>query len=80
MPELKISLDGTGAWPDLIQRNVVPGTWTRLSALPHGMASGGLSIGIVVELPDGRVVFAETSWALLYVAARAIEAAYGAPA
>jgi len=80
MAELEISLDGLGAWPDLATRDVVHAHWTRLSALPGGMASGGLSIGIVVELPDGRLVFAETSWALLYVAARAIEARYGAPA
>ncbi len=75
MPQLTIAVDGDGAWPDLARREVVLGQWTHLSALP----GGELRIGIRVELPDGRVLYTETSWALLYVAAKAIEARYGAP-
>jgi len=77
--ELQLSLDGRGAWTDLATRDLVHGAWTRLGVMPGGMDSGALSIGIVVELPDGRLVVAETSWALLYVAAQAIAARYGAP-
>lgn len=80
MPMLHVSLDGEGAWPDLATRQVIQGQWERISALPEGMESGALSVGIVVELPDGRPCFAETSWALLYTAVKAIEARYGAPA
>jgi hypothetical protein len=42
-------------------------------------SSVDLRIGIRVELPDGRVLYTETSWALLYVAAQAIEKRHGAP-
>jgi hypothetical protein len=77
---LKIDIDGTGAWDDLASRDVVPGTWTRLAALPGGMTSGALSIAILVELPDGRAVLAETSWRLLHAAVTALAACYGVPA
>jgi hypothetical protein len=79
MPAFQIDLDGQNAWPDLATREVVQGAWTRLSALPAGMQSGALSIAIVVELPDGRPVCAETSWRLLHAACAAIAARYGAP-
>jgi len=80
MPLLDVNLDGDGAWPDLLGRSdLLTGAWTRLTALPAGMVSGRLSIGILVELPDGRLCFAETSWRLLYLAAKAIEARYGPP-
>ncbi len=79
MPILQVTLTGDGAWPDLATRDLVHGEWTRLNALAGGMASGGVSIGIIVELPDGRPVFAETSWRLLHAALKAIEARYGIP-
>jgi hypothetical protein len=78
-PILHISLEGDGAWPDLAAREIVEGQWTRINILPHGMASGRPSIGIVVELPDGRACFAETSWRLLHAAVKAMEARYGEP-
>jgi len=79
MPILRVTLDGENAWPDLATRDLVRGDWTRLTALPQGMTSGKLSIAICVELPDGRAVFAETSWALLHAAVQSITARYGAP-
>lgn len=41
--------------------------------LQAGMQSGKPSISILFELPDGSVVFAETSLALFLAAARAFE-------
>jgi hypothetical protein len=79
MPLVHVTLDGEHAWPDLATRDLVRGAWTRLTALPHGMTSGALSIAICVELPDGRAVVAETSWALLHAAVQAIAARYGVP-
>jgi len=79
MPALDVNLDGDNAWPDLRDIDLVSGMWTRLSALPGGMQSGSLSIGILVELPDGQKVFADTSWSLLYMAVRAMAARYGVP-
>lgn len=79
MPVLDFQIDGAGGWPDLVTRDVVVGHWTRLAALPGGMESGAPSVAIVVELPDGRPCFAETSFALLYTAVLAIAARYGVP-
>lgn len=43
--------------------------------LKHGMQSGKSSVSFMFELPDGTVVFAETSLALFQAAARAFVAA-----
>lgn len=79
MVPLEVSLDGTGAWQDLQTRDVVEGEWGRISYMPGGMTSGNASIGICIELPDGRPCFAQTSWQLLYTAVKAMEARHGAP-
>lgn len=36
--------------------------------LEGGMKSGAFSVGLRLDLPDGRVVVAETSWAALKAA------------
>lgn len=79
MPTLDVSLDGEGAWPDLAGRPLTQGALTRLTALPAGMASGRPSIGLLVETTEGQLVFAETSWVLLYNAVEALVARYGRP-
>ena len=48
-----------------------------IAALPGGMASGRTSLTIRIDLPNGDVVLAETSLALLQLAARAFTARYG---
>lgn len=40
----------------------------RLGMLPDGMSSGKPSVAIAITLEDGRVVLAETSYALLKAA------------
>lgn len=83
MPALDIILDGDSAWPELATREEdiihLPSAVLSVAVLPGGMASGRPSVAIRVDLPDGRVLIAETSWALLGAAARAIAARYGWP-
>lgn len=44
---------------------------TRVGILPNGTRSGKATVGLLVELPDGRKVIAETTLALFLMAARA---------
>ena len=86
MVALTIILQGDNAWPDLAQR-IVAGQVIHLgnnapaiqvAALPGGMTNGGTSIMLRIDLPDGRVVLAETSLALFLAAADAFRVRYGA--
>lgn len=80
MPALTIVLDGEGA-----AKEVAPGTTVHvlepftITALAGGMQSGKPSIALLIPLPDGRTVVAETSLALLLTAADAFRAKYGDP-
>jgi hypothetical protein len=74
---LSINLEGDGAFEDWKDKSPAHGRLTRLAALPGGMASGRPSIALGIELDDGTVVVAETSWNLLFTAAKAVEARYG---
>lgn len=49
----------------------------KMGVLEGGMASGKPSVSFGIYLPDGRVVFAETSLLLLQSAIRAFTARYG---
>lgn len=74
---LSISLDGDGAWPDLQEKPFGSGMATHVAVLPNGTSSGKPSISIRGKLDDGTEVVLQTTWNLLYTAARAIEARYG---
>lgn len=72
MPTLSIILDGDGAFPDLKDKEIIHITTPfAVCRLKSGMASGEDSVMIRIDLPDGRVVMAETSMALFQSAARA---------
>jgi len=43
-----------------------------IGLLRHGTAGGRASVGMVIELPDGTQIIAETSWRLLHNAVRAL--------
>lgn len=60
-------------------REVVRTQDITISGLPDGMTSGAPSVALFIELPDGRVVFAETSLKLLLTAADALVARFGDP-
>lgn len=77
MPEMTIDLDGDNAWPDLKdqERRVIhlaDETIIKVCALDGGMKSGKPSVCFRIDLPDGRVVLAETSARLFVMAAAAI--------
>lgn len=81
MPSINITFQEP-AWPDLAERrtdiihlgNGAPPM--GLAVLDHGMASGRPSVGLRIDLPDGKVVIAELSARLLVSAAVAIQARY----
>jgi hypothetical protein len=65
MPAMSILLNGEDAWPelkDLPADNLIHVTDPiQVARLKGGMASGKTSVAIRIDLPDGRVVIAETS-------------------
>lgn len=82
MPALHIHLDGEGAWPDLAGRDDVihlaDAARFEMGGLAGGMQSGAASVAFRLDLPDGRVVVAETSWRLFAMAFHAFAARFGA--
>lgn len=74
---LNINLDGDGAFADLVDETWQGGTIEGVAALPEGTTGGKPSVALKVRCADGSYVVAETTWNLLYSAARAIEARYG---
>jgi hypothetical protein len=50
------------------------GTVQRIGLLPGGTTGGRPSIAMIVRLSDGRQVLAETTWALMETAVRALAA------
>lgn len=70
------------AWPDLHGRDVIHlanDTRIEIAGLEGGMASGLPSVAMRLDLPDGRVVVAETSLVLFLTAADGLKARYGDP-
>jgi len=78
MPGLKIILEGEGSLQGL-REHIVEGVVTHVIALGDGMASGKPSVGIVIQMPDGRAVFGQTSMVLFLSAADAFRARHGDP-
>jgi hypothetical protein len=82
MASIRLELDEP-AWPDLagMQDRLVHTTEPlRLTILDGGMTSGLPSVAIRLDLPDGKVVIAETSLQLFLTAADALKTTkYGDP-
>ena len=80
MTMLRVILDGDGAFEDLKGKEdkviYLTGAFT-VSALEGGMKSGGPSVAIRIDLPDGRTVIQETSLKLWYTATRALKGKFG---
>jgi len=72
MPSIRIIADGDGAFHELSGKKIhhVKEQFT-VFRLEGGMQSGNASVGLVIPLPDGSVVFVETSLELFVAAARA---------
>jgi hypothetical protein len=80
---IDLHLEGDGVWPDLAEKqargqlvHLANDSVLGITALSGGMASGRTSVGIRIDLPDGRVVFAETSLRLFLNAAEALRVRY----
>jgi hypothetical protein len=80
---IRVNVDGDGAYPDLVGREVIhlgnDSPPIGITGLEGGMASGAPSVMIRLDLPDGRTVLAETSLKLFLTAAEALMARYGDP-
>ena len=78
MPQLDIFLNAEGmlegADPDKIVQLKSP---LKIGGLSGGMTSGKPSVSFGFTMPDGTVVFAETSMRLFHMAAKAFAARYG---
>jgi hypothetical protein len=78
MNSISLFLDGDGAWPDMKSKieegkliNLTGGT-IGLALLVNGTVGGNPSVSIRLDLPDGQVVFTQTTLALLSNAVRAM--------
>ncbi len=72
--------DGDGCWPDLKDKEIIHVTnGLHVAGLAKGMESGKPSVAFRIDLPDGRVVVAETSLVLFLAAADVFKARYGDP-
>ncbi len=60
-------------------KGTIPGEILAMCALAEGMASGAPSIGILIRLPDGKQVIAQTSLKLLLTANACFLAVHGDP-
>lgn len=80
MIALNVVLDGEGVLEGT-PRELVVHVIDRitLTGLDGGMSSGKPSVAVIIPLPDGRKVLAETSLALLLTAVDALRARYGDP-
>lgn len=82
MPELQISVEGTGgAYAEVFRnRRTIEATDIYVETLDRGMSSGAPSIAFIIPLPglmSSTVVLAQTSLKLFQIAAAATLAKYG---
>lgn len=79
MPDLRIILDGDGCWPDLVGDKAPEKVFDQhaqlsVARLPGGMRSGNDSVGIRVDMKDGKTFVFQTSMKLFLAAADAFRA------
>lgn len=74
---LDINLNGDGAFEDLAGKVYQGGLLQAVAVLSDGTDKGKPSVAMKVLCDDGTWIVAQTTWNLLYTAARAIEARYG---
>lgn len=68
---------GDNSSPELRGRNVKSGKILKLACLDDGTSGGNPSVGIFIELPDGQLIFAETTYALWKMASAAMKGRWG---
>lgn len=80
MTPLSITMNLTETpWVDQADKLENLGTITRIGLLPGGMNSGDPAAALLIALPDGSVVAAQTSWRLLLMAVKAMDVSPVAP-
>jgi hypothetical protein len=47
---------------------------SHIGLIRHGTAAGNASVALIIQLPDGSQVWAETTWRLLHAAVKALAA------
>ena len=69
---------GDGEWRQHTEgKAVTMGRIVRVGCLPAGTAEGRPTFEALIELEDGSVVVAETTWRLMNGAGRALRARWG---
>lgn len=72
---LKVCGDlGAAPWSDIDGGRVTGGRVERIGLLPEGTTGGRASVALLVRLPNGRYVIAETTWRLFRAAAATLAA------
>ena len=87
MPIINVVFGTEPVWPELAAKYDAGEVYwlgegapmIQIAGLEGGMKSGKPSLVIRLELPDGKVVMAETSWALFDAAHAALRGRFGAP-
>lgn len=72
---LAIVLNGDNCWPELKEMGFIEGAFVGLARLPNSTEGGKSGVTARIELPDGQVILAQTTLALLRAAVQAFEAA-----
>lgn len=82
MPRMSIITEGDGCWPELAGKlgtdaviTLDPEALVQLALLEGGTVGGRGSVTLRLDLPDGRVVLAQTSLRLLRRAVELFNAA-----
>lgn len=81
MPWLDIEINAEGMLKGIPNDQIIvaKNDSMKIGVLPNGMKSGNHSVSFGIYLPDGKMVFAETSLKLFLTAARVFAAKYGEP-
>lgn len=72
MTPLKIYADAEQDFGLDPNRPQLSGTLTCIGLLRHGTTNGKASVALVVDLPDGTQIIAQSTWGLFNTAARAL--------
>jgi hypothetical protein len=82
MNAIEIITEGEGCWPDIAEKiangnliHLSNGHVIEIAMLKNGTVQGKPSLSIRMNLPDGKVLIAETTLDLFLAAARAFDLA-----
>lgn len=68
---------GDGSTPEYAGRNIIQGKLDAVVGLDVGTAEGNPTVGFFIEMPDGSLVFTETTWNLFNAAHAACRGRFG---